>query len=549
MVVFLFALAEAIETLSLERARNAIRSLTSLSPEIAEVKIGDNWQEQPVDGVVVGARIRVRTGSRVPLDARVEFGRAAIDQAPITGESLPIDKQAGDALYAGSIVTDGVVEATVTAVAGESTMARIAAAIQNAQSQRAPTQRFVDQFAHYYTPSVVVLAVLVVMLGPVLFDGTWVDWFYQALVILVIACPCALVVSTPVTVVSGLAAAAGHGILIKGGTYLEGGRLLKVVALDKTGTLTQGRPVLTDTAQFGEMPIEQSLLIAASLDEHSTHPVAQALVAGWRERQPDTTILPVEGFGVLNGRGVKGSINGQLWHLGNHRLVEELGVCSPVLEARLAGLERAGKTVIVLCAVTGPVAVFAVADTVRPESLQAVVALKALNVEPVMLTGDNPATARAIADQLGIQDARGNLMPEDKQAAIAELKGRYGAVGMVGDGVNDAPALARSDIGFAMAAAGTATALESADVAIMDDDPRKIADFIGLSRRAGSVLKQNIALALGIKVVFLGLALSGHATLWMAVFADTGASLLVVFNGLRLLRHFSQPVSGINHVP
>lgn len=549
MVVFLFALAEAIETLSLERARNAIRSLTALSPEIAEVKIGDNWQEQPVDGVAVGTRIRVRTGSRVPLDARVEFGRAALDQAPITGESLPIDKQAGDALYAGSIVTDGVVEATVTAVAGESTMARIAAAIQNAQSQRAPTQRFVDQFAHYYTPSVVVLAVLVVMLGPVLFGGTWVDWFYQALVILVIACPCALVVSTPVTVVSGLAAAAGHGILIKGGTYLESGRLLKVVALDKTGTLTQGKPVLTDTAQFGEMPIEQSLLIAASLDEHSTHPVAQALVAGWRERQPDTTILPVEGFGVLNGRGVKGSINGQLWHLGNHRLVEELGVCSPVLEARLAGLERAGKTVIVLCAVTGPVAVFAVADTVRPESLQAVVALKALNVEPVMLTGDNPATARAIADQLGIQDARGNLMPEDKQAAIAELKGRYGAVGMVGDGVNDAPALARSDIGFAMAAAGTATALESADVAIMDDDPRKIADFIGLSRRAGSVLKQNIALALGIKVVFLGLALSGHATLWMAVFADTGASLLVVFNGLRLLRHFSQPVSGINHVP
>jgi Cd2+/Zn2+-exporting ATPase len=536
MVVFLFAIAEAIEALSLERARNAIKSLTALAPETAEVRVGDGWQEQPVAGVAVGSRIRVRTGARVPLDARVDSGRAALDQAPITGESLPVDKQAGDALYAGSIVTDGVVEATVTAVAGESTLARIAAAIQDAQSQRAPTQRFVDQFAHYYTPVVVALAVLVAVLGPLLFGGTWGTWVYQALVMLVIACPCALVISTPITVVSGLGAAAKHGILIKGGVYLEGGRLLKGVALDKTGTLTQGKPVLTDAAPVADMPLGQALLIAASLDEHSTHPVAQALVSGWRERQPDATILPVEDFGVLNGRGVKGSIDGQPWHLGNHRLVEELGVCSPELEARLAVLENTGKTAIVLCAASGPVAVFAVADTVRPESFAAVAALKALGVEPVMLTGDNPATARAIADQLGIQDARGNLMPEDKQTAVAELKDRHGAVGMVGDGVNDAPALARADIGFAMGAAGTATALETADVAIMDDDPRKIADFIVLSRRTASVLKQNIALALGIKVVFLALALSGHATLWMAVFADMGASLLVVFNGFRLLR-------------
>jgi Cd2+/Zn2+-exporting ATPase len=278
------------------------------------------------------------------------------------------------------------------------------------------------------------------------------------------------------------------------------------------------------------------LLIAASLDEHSTHPVAQALVAGWRRQQPDATMLPVEDFAVLNGHGVKGRIAGQVWHLGNHRLVEELGVCSPELEARLALLENAGKTTVILCAPSGPVAVFAVADTLRPESLAAVQALRALHVEAVMLTGDNPATARAIADQLGIQEARGNLMPEDKQAAVAELRNLHGAVGMLGDGVNDAPALARADIGFAMGAAGTATALEIADVAIMDDDPRKIADFIRLSRRVGSILKQNIALALGIKIVFFALALAGHATLWMAVFADMGASLLVVGNGLRLLR-------------
>lgn len=536
MVIFLFAVAEAIEALSLERARNAIKALTALAPDTAEVQQGDSWQELPVAQVALNSRIRIRTGARVPLDARVDFGRAALNQAPITGESLPVDKQIGDALYAGSIVTDGIVEAIVTATASESTLARIAAAIQNAQSQRAPTQRFVDQFAHYYTPAVVVLAAAVAIFGPLLIGGTWSAWLYEALVLLVIACPCALVISTPITVVSGLAAAAKHGILIKGGVYLESGRLLKVVALDKTGTLTQGKPILTDAIALTDIPLDEALLIAASLDGNSTHPVAKALVVGWKEKQPLVPSQSVEDFAVLNGRGVKGTINGQHWHLGNHRLVEELGLCSRELEAQLATLENVGKTAIILCSASRPVAIFAVADTIRPESLQAVAALKNLGIEPVMLTGDNPATARSIAEQLDIQDARGNLLPEDKQAAIAELNTRYGAIGMVGDGVNDAPALARADIGFAMGAAGTATALETADVAIMDDDPRKIADFIMLSQRTAGILKQNIALSLGIKVVFLVLALSGHATLWMAVFADMGASLLVVFNGLRLLK-------------
>ncbi len=536
MVVFLFAVAEAIEALSLERARNAIKALTAIAPETAEVKAGEAWQAKPVAGVAVGSRIRVRTGARVPLDARVDSGRAALNQAPITGESLPVDKQAGDPLYAGSIVADGVVEATVTASASDSTLARIALAIQSAQSQRAPTQRFVDQFARHYTPAVVVFAIAVAILGPLLSGGGWSSWLYEALVMLVIACPCALVVSTPVTVVSGLAAAARHGILVKGGVHLEGGRLLKAVALDKTGTLTRGKPALTDAIPLGDMPIAQALRIAASLDDASTHPVAQALVAGWRAQQPGATVLPVEDFGVLQGRGVKGSMAGQVWHLGNHRLAEDIGLCAAALEARLAVLERAGKTAIVLCDAAAPVAVFGVADTLRQESAQAVAALKGLGVEPVMLTGDNPATARAIAAQLGIKDARGDLLPQDKQAAVAELHARYGSVGMVGDGVNDAPALARANIGFAMGAAGTATALETADVAIMDDDPRKIADFIHLSRRTATILKQNIALALGIKAVFFALALGGVATLWMAVFADMGASLLVVFNGMRLLR-------------
>ncbi|MBI5484321.1 MAG: heavy metal translocating P-type ATPase [Deltaproteobacteria bacterium] len=540
MVIFLFAIAETIETLSLERVRNAIKSLAALAPEFAEVRVDNDWQEQPVAEVSIGSLIRIRTGSRVPLDARVESGRAALDQAPITGESLPVDKQAGDTLFAGSIVTDGVVEATVTAASGDSTLARIASTIQNAQSQRAPTQRFVDQFAHYYTPVVVAFAITVAVLGPFVIGGDWSYWLYKALVMLVIACPCALVVSTPVTVVSGLTAAARHGILIKGGSYLEGGGRLKAVALDKTGTLTNGKLALTDAAAFSDMPIERALLIAASLDDHSTHPVAKALVAGWRDQQPNVRLIPVENFGVLNGHGVKGTIDGQLWHIGNHHLVEELGFCSPDLEAKLELLENSGKTAVVLCGDSGPAALFGVADTIRAESLEAMAMLRALQVEPVMLTGDNSANARAIADLLGIQDARANMMPERKQAAIAELKERYGTIGMVGDGINDAPALARADIGFAMGAAGTATALETADVAIMDDDPRKIAGFIGLSRRCASILKQNIFLALGIKVVFFSLALSGYATLWMAVFADMGGSLLVVFNGLRLLGYFPQ---------
>ncbi|WP_322032572.1 heavy metal translocating P-type ATPase [Paraburkholderia sp. J76] len=559
MVVFLFALAEEIEALSLERARQAIRALTALAPETAEVwQAGESapeqgeWREYAVGDVAVGSRIRVRTGQRVPLDARVVAGRAALDQAPITGESLPVDKEAGAALYAGSIVVDGVVEALVTAAAQDSTLARIAAAVQQAQAQRAPTQRFVDEFARYYTPAVVVLAVVIALAGPLVFGGAWSAWLYKALVLLVIACPCALVVSTPVTVVSGLAAAARHGMLVKGGVWLERGRLLKAVALDKTGTLTRGEPVLTDAlaaplvraaATVGapgdaQLSAEEALRIAASLDDASTHPVARAVVEGWRARQPDARLLAVDQFVVLNGRGVQGRIDGTLWSLGNHRLVEELDLCSPELEAQLATLEQAGKTAIVLCAPQEAVAVFAVADALRAQSAPAVQALRALGVAPVMLTGDNASTARAIADQLGIDDARGNLLPQDKQDAVAALSQQYGMAAMVGDGVNDAPALARADIGFAMGAAGTATALETADVAIMDDDPRKIAAFIGLSRKTAAVLKQNIALALGIKAVFLVLAMAGEATLWMAVFADVGASLLVVANGLRVRRHF-----------
>ena len=535
VVIFLFALAELIETLSLERARNAIRGLMAMAPETATVRLENGeWVERPAAQIQVGQTLRVKPGERIPLDGVVTAGASAVNQAPITGESMPVEKTPGDAVFAGTVNERGAFEFRVTANKGSTTLDRIIHAVEEAQGQRAPTQRFVDRFARYYTPAVVVFAALVAVVPPLFFGAAFPDWFYKALVMLVIACPCALVISTPVTVVSGLAAAARHGILVKGGVHLENGRRIKAVALDKTGTLTHGRPLLTDVVPLNGQAAEELLQLAASVDAHSEHPVAAALVAAWQA--PGRPLLDVAAFEALAGRGAKGTVVGQLYYVGNHRLVEELAVCGPHVEAVLQRLEREGKTAVVLVTEREPLCVFGVADTVRGHSAEAIRDLHALGVVSVMLTGDNRTTARAIADQVGIDDARGDLLPEDKLAAIDELIARYGEVGMVGDGINDAPALAKASIGFAMGAAGTDTAIETADVALMDDDLRKLPRFIELSRRTSQVLWQNIALALGIKAVFFALALAGQATLWMAVFADMGASLLVVANGLRLLR-------------
>ncbi|TDP84473.1 Cd2+/Zn2+-exporting ATPase [Aquabacterium commune] len=562
MVLFLFAVAEAIEALSLERARKAVQALSALAPEVAWVwsakaNGSGDWAERPVAEVAVGSRIRVRAGERVPLDADITQGQGALNEAAITGEGLPVDKAVGDALFAGSVLADGLIEARTTATASGGTLARMAAAIQQAQAQRAPTQRFVDAFARWYTPAVVLLALGVALLGPWLSatpSEGWQPWAYQALVLLVIACPCALVVSTPVTVVSGLAAAARLGILVKGGVHLEAGRHLRAIALDKTGTLTEGRPALTDCQALPGVQVHgaalsdaEALRIAASLDAASTHPVARAVAAGWRERvaTAGATLSPVHDFTLQAGRGVQGTVDGQAWCLGHARWLQEktaeqaggahLGQLGQAV-ARLQALEAQGRTAFVLFNADGPAAVLGVADTLRPTSAQAIQELQALGVHTAVLSGDNAQAVRHVAAQLGVADARGGLLPQDKLSAIEALKAAHGRVAMVGDGVNDAPALARADIGLAMGAAGTATALETADVAIMDDDPRKLASFIRLSQATGAILWQNIALALGIKVVFFALAFTGQATLWMAVFADMGASLLVVFNGLRLLR-------------
>ena len=546
VVILLFALAELIETLSLERARNAIRGLMAMAPEIAMVRMDNGeWIERTPAEVEVGQTVRVKPGERVPLDGVVTAGASAVNQAPITGESIPVEKAPGDPVFAGTVNERGAFEFKVTANKGNTTLARIVHAVQEAQGQRAPTQRFVDRFARYYTPSVVVFAMLVASVPPIFFGAVFLESFYKALVMLVIACPCALVISTPVTVVSGLAAAARRGILVKGGVHLENGRLIKAVALDKTGTLTHGRPVMTDVVPLGGRPPEVLLQLAASVDAHSEHPVAAAIVAAWQtSANPAETkrpLLEAASFESLTGRGAKAFIEGTLYYVGNHRLVEELSICGPELEKLLLRLEREGKTAVVLTSPSEPLCVFGVADTLRGHSAEAIRELHALGIASVMLTGDNQTTASAIATEVGIDDARGNLLPADKLAVIDELLGRYGHVGMVGDGINDAPALAKASIGFAMGAAGTDTAIETADVALMDDDLRKLPAFIALSRATSRVLWQNISLALGIKAVFFALALAGTATLWMAVFADMGASLLVVGNGLRLLTLAIEP--------
>jgi len=534
MVMFLFALAEVIEAKSLDRARNAIRGLMDLAPDTATVKQPDGtWTEIDAKTVLLGAIARVRPGERIALDGKIVAGRSTVNQAPITGESLPVEKAEGDPVFAGTINESGSFEYEVTAIATKSTLARIMHAVEAAQGSRAPTQRFVDKFARIYTPAVFAVAFLVMIVPPLMLGGTWFDWIYRALVLLVIACPCALVISTPVTIVSGLAAAARKGILIKGGVYLEEGRRLVTLALDKTGTITHGKPALTDFVVLDDSSPESARRSAASLASRSDHPVSLAIT---KTMHADGIALEVvDEFEALPGRGVAGRVSGVGYILGNHRLMEERGLCSKEVEARLDAFERQGKTVVLLASNGRVHALFAVADTVKESSRQAVADLHLLGIRLVMLTGDNVHTAEAIAKQVGIDEARGNLLPEDKLATIGQLASG-GAVGMVGDGINDAPALAKADIGFAMGAAGTDTAIETADVALMDDDLRKIPSFIRLSRMTAAVLKQNISLALAVKAVFLGLTVMGMATMWMAVFADMGASLLVVFNGLRLLR-------------
>ncbi len=538
MVMALYSLAELLEERSVDRARNAIKSLLDITPPVAQRRNDQgHWEEIPVVNVAIGDTVRVRPGERVPLDGRVVEGRSSVDQAPVTGESLPVDKAPGDLVFAGTINLQGGLDVLVSAPANDTVLARIIHAVEEAQASRAPTQRFIDRFARYYTPAVFLIAVAVALGGPLLAGLAWIDSAYRALVLLVIACPCALVISTPVTIVSALAAAARRGILIKGGAYLEQARHLGIIALDKTGTLTEGRPRLAGreypAAEANGQAIDD---IAAALASRSDHPVSQAIAAGLPASQ-----LEVLDFAAQAGQGVRGTVNGRQYWLGNHRQMHAMGYCSPDLEKHLNRHEAEGRTLSLLANSSGVQALYAVADTVRETSAKAVAELQELGVEAVMLTGDNETTARSVAALAGVHTLQADLLPQEKLDALHALKGGGRVTAMVGDGINDAPALAAADIGFAMGGIGTHTAMEAADVVIMNDDLRRIPETIRLSRQTHTVLWQNITLALGIKAVFLTLAIFDQATMWMAVFADMGASMLVVFNGLRLLRRGNLP--------
>ncbi len=540
-VVFLFAVSELLEAFSLGRARRAIQSLMQLSPDTALVKRGDSFEEVPVEQVKVGDTIAVKSGSRIPLDGEIISGNSAINQAPITGESLPVEKKPGDTVFAGTINGEGSLDVRVTKLSTDTTLARIIHLVEEAQSQKAPSQRFVDVFARYYTPAVFALALLVWLLPPLMFGGAWLVWTYRALVLLVIACPCALVISTPVSIVSGLTAMARRGVLIKGGAVLEAVGKLTALATDKTGTITEGKPRVTGVMPLNSTSEAELLRIAAAIDVHSEHPLAQAVVKHARDK--GIQFPRSENYRAQSGRGAEGEVDGHSYFVGNHRFTHELAVCSEDLERRLAEIESQAQSVVVVghkphADCKGEVlGVLAVGNAIRPNAADAIRSLHAAGVKNVvMLSGDNQRTVDAIAKQAGIDEAKGDLLPDQKVERVRELMARHKNVGMIGDGVNDAPAMATASVGIAMGAAGTDTALETADMALMQDDLSKVAEAIQLGRRTVRVIQANIIFALVVKAIFLALALTGHTSLWLAILADTGATLVVIANALRLLR-------------
>ncbi len=534
-VAFLFALSLLLESWSVERARRAIRDLVGMAPPAARYRLSTDGTivEGPVADVPIGAIVLVRPGERIPLDGIVTKGRTSVNQAPITGESIPVVKEEGDEVFAGTINEEGSIEFRAAKPASDTTLARIIRMVEHAQERRAPVEQWVEKFARYYTPAMILLAFLVATLPP-LFNGDWKRWFYESLVVLVIACPCALVISTPVSIVAALTAAARAGVLIKGGVFLEAAARVKVFALDKTGTLTGGAPEVQEVVSLNGHEPSDVLARAAALEEHSMHPLATAIV---RKARADGLTLPAAGnFRELPGRGAQGTLEGRPYWLGSHRLLHERGVEESEIHAHAQRMEDAGRSVVVLGCEHHVCGLIAVADTIRPEAAAVVRALKAAGVSRVvMLTGDNKGTADAVGRAVGVDEVRAELLPEDKLNAVKDISETHGSTAMVGDGVNDAPALAAASIGIAMGAAGTDAAIETADIALMSDDLTRLPWLVHHARRTMRVVRQNITFALAVKAVFMALALFQVATLWMAIAADMGASLLVVFNALRLL--------------
>ncbi|CQR73638.1 Lead, cadmium, zinc and mercury transporting ATPase; Copper-translocating P-type ATPase [Sporomusa ovata] len=537
-VVFLFSLGNALQAYTLDKTRESIRSLMDLAPREALVRRDGQELRLSVAEIVVGDIILVKPGERIAMDGNVVNGISTVNQAPITGESMPVEKQVGDLVYAGTVNEQGALEIAVTKLTADSTLAKIMHMVEEAQADKAPMQQFVDIFAKYYTPAVILASLGLMFIPSLVFNQSFDLWFYRALVLLVISCPCALVISTPVSIVSAIGNASRRGVLVKGGAYLEQMGRIQAVAFDKTGTLTIGKPMVTDVTPLTGIAKEELLLLATAVERWSEHPLAQAIVA----KAGNAPLKSVTKFKALIGRGAQANIGDQTVYVGNRRLFEEIGHALASYEEQLIQLEQQGKTVMLVGTKQQVLGAIAVADTLRANSRKALAALQAAGVENMaMLTGDNKRVAAAIADKLNIDAFYSELLPEDKVLVLKQLAHKYGSVAMVGDGVNDAPAMATATVGIAMGVAGSDTALETADIALMSDDLSKLAYVMKLSRKTVAIIKQNVTFSLVIKLLFVLGTFAGFVNLWLAVLADTGASLLVTLNGMRLAREIKIP--------
>ncbi|MCG9969418.1 cadmium-translocating P-type ATPase [Pelotomaculum terephthalicicum JT] len=534
-VVFLFSLGNALQGYTLDKTRNSIRGLMELTPNEALVSRNGVEVTLPVEEIGIDDVIICRPGERIPMDGKVVQGFSSVNQSPITGESLPVEKSIGDEVYAGTINERGSLEIMVTKLAKDNTISRIIDMVEEAQGQRAPSQQFVDKFAKYYTPLVVMGAALVAVVPPLAFGQPFYKWFYQAMAMLLVACPCALVISTPVSIVSAIGSAARRGVLIKGGIYLEEAGALSVVAFDKTGTLTVGKPRVTDVFTVNDCSEQEIIAIAAAIESRSEHPLGEAILDYAREK--GIKVPQVANFEAIPGKGAKGDVEGRYYQIGNPRLLAEKGLGPDKIADIVAGLQSEGKTAMLLGDMEKIIGVIAVADVLRDNTKQAVESLKKAGIQKaVMLTGDNSRTAQAIATKAGIDEFQADLLPEEKVSRMKDLLAQYGKVAMVGDGVNDAPAMAISTVGIAMGTAGSDAALETADIALMADDLTKLSYAMRLSRKTLRIIKQNIAFALLVKGLILLMVIPGWLTLWLAVAGDMGSSLLVTLNGMRLLK-------------
>lgn len=535
IVVLLFALSEALESYSVDKARQSIKTLMDIAPNEATIRRGEKLISLHVSAIRMDDVMIIKPGEKIAMDGDVISGQTSINQAAITGESLPVAKSTGDEVFAGTINEEGSIEVRVTKLAKDTTLAKIIHLVEEAQAEKAPAQHFVDTFAKYYTPAIMILALLVAVTPPLLTGASWADWIYLGLATLVVGCPCALIISTPVAIVTAIGNAARHGVLIKGGAYLEETGRLKAIAFDKTGTLTYSTPEVDTIIATSDISDQKLLQIAAAIEAYSQHPIASAILRA-KERL-DLDEIKAESFQSITGKGAKAVVNSETYWIGNEALFAGITEIDTTAKQQVEGLQKLGCTVMLLGNQNGIIGIIAVKDQVRSTTKEVLKKLTSVGInETIMLTGDNHDTAKAIASDIGMTEIRADLLPEDKLSIMDEIKASHRHVAMVGDGINDAPALAKASVGIAMGGAGTDAALETADIALMEDDLRKLPYTIALSRRALNIIKQNISFALVLKVIALLLVIPGWLTLWIAIIADVGATLIVVLNSMRLMR-------------